>query len=220
MQKIDFRLNAIVDSSLQGNLSHMARIAALNGATIIQYRDKQNSTRMMIEIATSIIKAISETNIPLVINDRIDVALAVGAHGVHLGENDPEPNIARRILGPTAIIGRTVKNDLDAQIAIESPINYACIGGIFETTSKYNPNPPIGVDGFKKLYTKIKKARPDLPIGAISGINKQRAPLLIQAGADGIAIISAIFSTSDIAISTRSFREIIDTTLERKNHDC
>lgn len=216
MTKVDYSLNAIVDGSLRevGPLPELAAIATSNGATIIQYRDKQASTRAMIENAIAIREAIAGSGVPLVINDRIDVAMAAGAHGVHLGRDDMPAATARQLLGANAIIGLTVKNVADADAAIAAPIDYACIGGVFETLSKDNPDPPVGLDGFAALRQRIAVARADLPIGAIAGIDVERTRAVVAAGASGVAVISAIFRADAIAQAARALRAAVDETLE------
>ncbi len=215
MPKVDFRLNAIVDGSLRsvGHLPDLARRAAESGATLIQYRDKQVSTRTMIDQAAAIRFALAGSGVPLVINDRIDVALAVDAEGVHLGRDDMDPAGARRLLGPGAIIGVTVKNQADADAALAAPIDYACIGGVFETLSKHNPEPPVGLDGFAALRRRIKAGRPGLPVGAIAGIDLDRARQVVRAGADGVAVISALFQAEDISAAATALRRAVDETL-------
>jgi thiamine-phosphate pyrophosphorylase len=218
MTKVDYRLNALVDGSLTdiAPLPELARIAAENGATLIQYRDKTASTRLMIERAKDILAALKTSGVPLVVNDRVDVALAAGAAGVHLGADDMDAETARSLLGETAIIGLTVKNSGDAARAAAAPVDYACIGGVFETVSKINPDMPVGIDGFRTLRAALRQQRPDLPVGAIAGIDLARTPEVIAAGADGIAVISAIFRADDIAEVTRSFRETVDAALAEK----
>lgn len=212
MNRVDYRLNAIVDGALRpvGKLAELAGIAARSGATIIQYRDKDASTRQMIAEAEAIRAALAGTGVPLVVNDRVDVALAAGAHGIHIGRDDMDAATARRLLGPDAIIGLTVKNEADADAAIAAPIDYACIGGVFETLSKHNPDPPVGLDGFRTLRERIRAAKPDLPVGAIAGIDTVRAGEVVRAGASGIAVISAIFRADDIAAATRELRAAVD----------
>ena len=220
MSKVDYRLNAIVDGSLRdvGDLATLARIAADNGATIIQYRDKQASTRELVGQARAIRMALAGTGVPMVINDRVDVALAAGADGVHLGRDDLDPATARRLLGPDAIIGLTVKNDADADAVLAAPVDYACIGGVFETLSKRNPDPPVGLEGFSRLRIRMLPARPDMPVGAIAGIGLARAVDVIRAGASGVAVISGIFRAPDIAASTRAMRQAVDAALKESKH--
>lgn len=213
---VDYRLNALVDASLTdiAPLADLAAMAACNGATIIQYRDKHATTGKMIEQAKLIIEALKPTGVPLVINDRVDVALASGADGVHLGADDMDADTARRLLGPGAIIGLTVKNTLDAERAALAPADYACIGGVFETISKVNPDAPVGLNGFQQLRSYLKQARPEMPVGAIAGITLERVGPVIAAGADGVAVISALFRAPDIATTTENFRNQIDAALE------
>ncbi|MEK1886726.1 MAG: thiamine phosphate synthase [Phyllobacterium sp.] len=219
MPKVDFRLNAIVDVDAIGSekdLGILALAAVRGGATIIQYRDKNSPTRLMVERGRRIRDALRETGIPLVVNDRVDVALAVGADGVHVGRDDMLVGDARRLLGPDAIIGLTVKSEADAEAAIAGDIDYACIGGLFETPAKHNPDGPIGFDGYSRLAQIIRVRKPDLPIGAIAGIDLQRTAPAIGAGADGIAVISAIFRQHDPEGSARTLREAVDRALEAR----
>lgn len=215
MNRIDYRLNAIVDGSLWdiGALPALASLAARNGATIIQYRDKNAPTRLMIETAQAIREALAGSGVPFVVNDRVDVALASGADGVHLGREDMAAETARSLLGPQAIIGLTVKNTADAERAIAAPIDYACIGGVYETLSKNNPDAPLGIDGFTSLRAHIRVARPDLPVGAIAGIDAARAGTIVQAGADGVAVIAGIFRSQDMESATRNLRVAVDRAL-------
>jgi thiamine-phosphate pyrophosphorylase len=216
MIKVDYRLNALVDASLLdvADLAVLAKHAADHGATLIQYRDKTASTRMMIERAEAIKAALGASGVPFVVNDRVDVALAAGADGVHLGADDMDPETARRLLGPDAIIGVTVKTPADAERAGQAPVDYACIGGVFETLSKVNPDPPVGLDGLKRLRETIRGLNPTLPVGAIAGITLDKVPSVIAAGADGIAAISALFRAPDISASVRDFRSMIDKSLK------
>lgn len=215
MNKVDYRLNAIVDGGLRdvGELAELAALAAQNGATVIQYRDKDASTRAMVAQAAAIREALAGSGAPLLVNDRIDVALAAGADGVHLGRDDMEAQTARRLLGPDAIIGLTVKNAADAAIAATAPIDYACIGGVFATLSKVNPDAPVGLDGFAALRARIAASRPDLPVGAIAGVDVARAGEVVRAGASGVAVIAGIFRAQDIAAATRALRQAVDAAL-------
>ncbi|MBD9374610.1 thiamine phosphate synthase [Rhizobium sp. ARZ01] len=216
MTKIDYRLNALVDAGLTavGPLPQLANLAASNGATLIQYRDKTASTRTMIETARAICEALAGSGVPLVVNDRVDVALAAGADGVHLGADDMDAETARRLLGPNAIIGLTVKNAADAERAGRAPVDYACIGGVFETLSKVNPDPPVGIEGFASLRAQLRALNPALLVGAIAGIDLDRIPSVINAGADGVAVISAIFRAPDIAAAARALRASVDAGLD------
>ena len=215
MPDVDYRLNAIVDFDAIGparDLGAMALAAARGGATIIQYRDKNSPTRQMVERARTIHAALRGTGVPLVVNDRIDVALASGVEGVHVGREDMLVADARRLLERDRIIGLTVKNEDDARAALDGDIDYACIGGLFETPTKHNLS-PIGFDGFRRLAALIRQGKPELPIGAIAGIGLARTPQAIEAGADGVAVISAIFRQPDAEAAARQLREAVDAAL-------
>jgi thiamine-phosphate pyrophosphorylase len=218
MNRIDLRLYAIVDTDNLGaeNLAAFAGAAARNGATVMQYRDKHSGTRLLVERARAIHAALAGTGVPLLVNDRIDVALAAGVEGVHIGRDDMGAADARRLLGPDAIIGLTVKNEADAKAAIDAPIDYACIGGVFLTLSKDNPDAPVGLDGFRKLAGLIRAARPDMPIGAIAGMTLETAPETIRAGADGIAAIGALFKSGRVPEAVRAMRAAIERALEER----
>lgn len=215
MPDIDLRLYAIVDADNLGteNLAGYAAEAARNGATLVQYRDKQSDTRRLIERARAIHAALKGTGVPLLVNDRVDVALAAGAEGVHIGRDDMEPQDARRLLGPDAIVGLTVKMAEDARTAIAAPIDYACIGGVFATLSKNNPDAPVGLEGLAALAGIIRAARPGLPVGAIAGITLATAPQAIAAGADGVAAIGVLFKSGNVAQAVRSMRATVDRAL-------
>lgn len=218
MTPLDYRLNPIIDAGvLHGaDLPALARQAAQGGATLMQYRDKEATSRMMVERANAIGKALAGTGVPFVVNDRVDVALAAGADGVHLGSDDMRPDEARRLLGAGAIIGLTVKNEIDARIAATVPIDYACVGGVFGTLSKNNPDPPLGLEGLSRLVATIRESRPDLPVGAIAGIELARVAQVIAAGADGVAAISAIFKSADPKAAAQAFRGAVDEALTRR----
>ncbi len=137
-------------------------------------------------------EALTSTGLPLLVNDRVDVALAVGADGVHLGQDNMHPADARRLLGPRAIIGLTVKTTDQADELFRLPVDYACIGGVFATVSKNNPAPPVGLDGLSHIAFRARLAG-SLPVGAIAGIDHGNAASVIAAGVGGVAMISALF---------------------------
>lgn len=207
----DHRLYAIIGPEhAQGvALIEMVRAAARGGITLLQYRDKHNETRAMVDIARALKDALAGTAIPLLINDRVDVALAAEADGVHLGQSDMHPADARRLLGPSAIIGWTLKTHDHAQALSAMPVDYATIGGVYATTSKDNPDPPLGLAGFASVL-KTARAASTIPIGAIAGIDATNAAALMQTGADGVAVISAIFKTPDPEHAARHLRGVID----------
>ena len=213
----DLRLYAIVDPEHAGGhaLPVLARRVAEGGATLVQLRDKKSETRAMVEQARAIKAALAPLRVPLLINDRVDVALAAGADGVHVGQEDMAVADARRLLGPQAIIGLSVKTLAHAQAAPLEQLSYVAIGGVFPTTSKDNPT-HIGAEGLRKLAAAVRARASGFPICAIAGITEGNTPDVIAAGADGIAVISALSATPDPAAAARKLRNVIDTALQKR----
>jgi thiamine-phosphate pyrophosphorylase len=212
---VDLRLYALVDPDVSGghDLADLSRRVAQGGATLVQLRDKHGSTLRMIEEARAIKQALAGTFVPLLINDRVDVALASGADGVHVGWDDMPVAEARRLLGREAIIGLSIKTPEQVAKAPLDLLDYVCIGGVFQTSSKDNKEPPVRPDGFTKLTTLVRARAPNLPVGAIAGIDQSNAATVIAAGADGIAVISALSVTPDPAAAAARLRTIVDDGL-------
>lgn len=215
MKPVDLRLYCIVDPERAGgrDLAEVAAAAARGGATLIQYRDKLATGRLMVERARAIRAALAGSGVPLLVNDRVDVALAAGADGVHLGQGDLHPNDARRLLGPGAVVGVTVKTTAHADELYRFTADYACIGGVFATASKDNPDPPIGLDGLARVAFRARLASSGVPVGAIAGIDETNAASVIGAGADGIAVIGAVVASPDPEGAARRLRGIVDGAL-------
>jgi thiamine-phosphate pyrophosphorylase len=213
--KVDIRIYAVLDPArCRGRpLGEMAEAAARGGATLLQYRDKSGSTRSLIERALEIGRALAPFDVPLLINDRVDVALAAGCAGIHVGAEDMPATDARRLLGPESIIGCTVHSAEEADAVQAGGIDYASVGGVFATASKHNPQAPIGLEGVRSLIARL----PDLPICAIAGIDQDNAADVIAAGADGIAVISDIFMADDVTAATQRLRGIVDAALGQRS---
>ena len=220
--KVDLRLNAIVDPERAGgrDLAELARLCAEGGATLVQLRDKVSETRAMVEEARAIKKALAAFAVPLVVNDRVDVALAAGADGVHVGQDDMAAADARRLLGQTAIIGLSVKNVAEAEAAPVALINYVGSGGVYVTGSKQQNNPPIGPEGLARIIAVLRgrtqKQNKELPVCGIAGIDAGNAGAVIAAGADGVAVISALSLAPDPAAAARALRQIVDAMLAKR----
>ena len=215
---VDLRLYALVDPDRSGghDLADLSRSLAQGGATLLQLRDKTGSTKRMIEQARAIKQALSGTSVPLLVNDRVDVALAAGADGVHIGWDDMPVADARRLLGREAIIGLSLKTREQVQAAPFDLLDYVCIGGVFETTSKDNPDQPVGVGGFAQLAAMVRARAPQIPVGAIAGIDENNAADVMTAGADGIAVISALSLSQNPAQAAARLRAIVDRGLDRR----
>lgn len=209
---VDLSLYVLVDPAVSGKkpLDELAGQAARGGATLIQLRDKSGSTQTLIDEAISIRRALAPMKVPLIVNDRIDVAQAAGADGVHIGREDMDAREARRLLGPRAIIGVSIKNESDITEMPAGVVDYACVGGVFTTTSKNNPDPPVGIEGLKRLLRLVRERAPGIPVGAIAGIDEKNAEDVIRAGADGIAVISAVIAASDPQSAAQRLRAIVD----------
>ncbi|HWK96411.1 MAG TPA: thiamine phosphate synthase [Pseudolabrys sp.] len=211
---LDLRLYALVDPAVAGGRSLPALAALIaESATLVQLRDKHGSTRVMIEEARDIMAVLRPRGVPLLINDRVDVALASGAQGVHIGWDDMEVADARRLLGPEAIIGLSIKTVEQAAAAPLELLNYVAIGGVYATTSKDNVSTPIGTEGLRDLAGVIRGRKPGFPICAIAGITAQNAGDVIAAGVDGVAVISALSMANDPAQAAREMRSAVDGAL-------
>jgi thiamine-phosphate pyrophosphorylase len=216
--KADLRLYALVDPQRAGGhgLPDLARRVVAGGATLVQLRDKLGSTREMVERARAIKAAIAGSGVPLLVNDRVDVALAAGADGVHVGPDDMAPADARALLGPDAIVGLSVKTVAQAEAAPLHLLDYVCIGGVFATVSKDNTSAPIGVDGMRPILAAVRARSADFPAGAIAGIDASNAAEVVAAGVDGVAVISALSLPADPAAAARTLRGIVDRALAER----
>lgn len=214
---VDLRLYALVDPQRAGgySLADLAAKVVQGGATLVQLRDKLGGTRDMVERARAIKAALAGSGVPLLINDRVDVALAAGAAGVHVGWDDMEPKDARALLGPKAIIGLSINSAERARAAPLDLIDYVAVGAVYATSSKDNPNPPKGVEGARALAD-IIRGRAKMPVGAISGIDGSNAAAVIAGGFDGVAVISALSITPDPAAAARRLRAVVDAGLAQR----
>ena len=217
--KVDVRLNAIVDPERANgrSLADLTRMVVAGGATLVQLRDKHGSTRQMIEQARAILAALAGTGVPLVVNDRVDVALVAGADGVHVGQDDMRVEDARRLLGPAAIIGLSINTVALAHAAPIGLLDYVGAGGVYVTTSKDNPDRPIGVAGLRDIVAAFRARKPDLPVCGIAGIDAANAAPVIAAGADGVAVISALSMKSDPQAAARELRSVVDAALKARS---
>lgn len=212
---VDLRLYALLDPAQRGrrDLSELARL--IGGATtLVQLRDKHGTTRGMIEAAKAIKAALP--HVPLLINDRVDVALAAKADGVHVGWDDMEAADARRLLGKNAIIGLSLKTVAQANAAPLEHLDYVAIGGVFATRSKDNPDAPVGLTGLREIAAIVRKRAPRMPITAIAGIDASNAADVIAAGADGIAVISAVSLAHDPKAAAQELRGIVDRAIAQR----
>lgn len=213
----DLRLYALLDPAVAGGRSLAALAASIvESATLVQLRDKHGSTRQMIEEARELRAVLEPRNVPLLINDRVDVALAAEADGVHIGQDDMAPKDARLLLGRRAIIGLSVKTITQAKAAPLDLLDYVAVGGVYGTTSKDNTAAPIGIDGLRAVVETLRARDRNYPICAIAGINAANTPDVIAAGVDGVAVISALSLTPDPQEAAQNLRAVVDSALERR----
>jgi len=164
-------------------------------------REKTASTRDFVTLACALNDLLTPLGVPLVINDRIDVALACGAQGVHLGQSDMSPEHARRVLPPEVFIGWSVETPDDVQRAVSLPVDYLGVSPVFATPTKTDTAPPWGMDGLRQV-----RALTRLPLVAIGGIHVGNAAQVLAAGADGLALVSALCSADDPCAAAQAFQ--------------
>lgn len=208
MNPVDPRLYLVLGPDDCADPAEVAAAAVAGGVTLVQLRAKQASSREFLALARRTLDALAGSGVPLLINDRVDIALAAGAAGVHIGQDDLPAAEARRLLGRDAIIGLTVRSRAEAETAPLELLDYVSIGGVFATRSKDNPDPPIGLRGLAEIATLLRR-RGDLPLCAIAGIDTDRAGAVLGAGVDGIAVVSAITAAADPVQAARELRALL-----------
>ncbi|MEJ5349131.1 MAG: thiamine phosphate synthase [Desulfosoma sp.] len=205
---LDLSLYLITDARIIGSRSLEALVegALRGGATVLQYREKNKSTRAMVKEAMTLAALCRRYGVTFIINDRIDVALAVDADGVHLGQDDMPLPLARRLLGADRIIGVTVHNPEEIREAQEHGADYLSLAPVFATTTKPDHQKPLGIDGLKKLMTWV-----ECPAVAIGGINAQNIRDVLLTGVDGVCVVSAVLAQDDPELAARTLRSLMPT---------
>ncbi|MCS7282230.1 MAG: thiamine phosphate synthase [Anaerolineae bacterium] len=206
---INWSLYVITDSKLSRGRSHLEviRAAIAGGATVVQYREKEGTTRRMIEEARALRELTRQAGVLFIVNDRVDIALAVDADGVHVGQDDMPASLARKLMGPGKIVGVSVDNLEQALQAERDGADYVGAGPIFATPTKPDAAPPIGLEGLAEICRGVS-----IPVIAIGGINAENAGTVIAAGAAGIAVVSAVVAAPDVEAAARRLREIVERT--------
>ena len=203
----------ITDTYLSG-LSHAEQVARLieGGASLIQLRDKHAAPRDFYREAAAALQIAHDHNARLIINDRVDIALALKADGVHLGQADMPAAAARRLLGPDAIIGFSTHNPAQAKLATALPVDYLAFGPIFQTSTKENPDPVIGLPALRELGS----GKGALPLVAIGGITLGNAVEALEAGADAVAMIAELLA--DPMMIAENMSKMLDLTCVLPNN--
>ena len=191
--------------SLGRNLLDVVSAAVAGGVTVVQLREKHSSTREFVELGRAVAGLLNPMNIPLLINDRVDVALAVNADGVHVGQSDMDPVTTRLLMGPDAIIGLSVESVEDAVVAEKFDVDYLGISPVFATKTKTDISHRLGLNGVRKIRS-ISRHK----LVGIGGIYTGNAGDVMEAGAHGIAVVSAICAADDPKGAARRLREEIE----------
>lgn len=191
---VDWSLYLVTDGDLAGGRDLCAIVSAAvdGGVSVVQLREKESSTRALVDHAHALHEILRPAGIPLIINDRLDVALAVGAEGVHVGQSDMPWQTARRLMGPEALIGVSVETLEQALQLGGCDIDYLGVSPVFSTPTKTDTGTPWGLEGLRTL-----RARTSHKLVAIGGISAANAREVVEAGADGVAVVSAICAAAD-----------------------
>ncbi len=207
-RNIDWSLYLVTDRDITGDRSLVELVmeAVRGGVTAVQLREKRCSTREFVELARQLMPALNERNVPLIINDRVDVALAAGACGVHIGQSDMPYDDARRVLGPRAVIGLSVETPEQAEEAERLDVDYLGVSPIFSTPTKTDTTSEWGLEGLRQLRQRSRHK-----LVAIGGLNASNAAEVIRAGADGIALVSAISAAADPCAAAGGIRRAISS---------
>lgn len=194
MKHFDLSLYLVLDPLLCAGIGMVetARSAVAGGATIVQLRDKHASTASMIETGLALKQALAGTSARLIVNDDIEAAIAIGADGLHIGQDDMDARTARRLIGPDMILGLSVETEALAAAIDPALVDYAGIGPVFATLTKPDHKQPIGFAGLARMIDLCP-----VPSVAIGGLKAGHAAEALLAGADGIAVVSAICGTLD-----------------------
>lgn len=205
------RLHVITDTSVQSRHGHvdLARLVLGAGATTVQYRRKDASTRVMLGEAAAIRELCLRHRASLIVNDRADVALACDAHGVHLGADDLPLSLARTLLGPARAIGGSADSGDEAAALAAAGADYAGIGPVFGTRSKGDTGPVLGLDGLRAAVTRAAEAPAPIPLIAIGGITLDNVAAVLETGVHGVAVLSAICADPDPAAATARFLALV-----------
>jgi thiamine-phosphate pyrophosphorylase len=189
------KLYAVVDAGCFApdlsltTLTNFARELAAAGVTLIQYRNKFGNTREILSHARELKRALPP-EVTLFLNDRADLAIAAGFHGVHVGQDDLTPEAARLVVGPDMFVGTSTHNAKQLQMADAAPVDYLAIGPIFATKSKLNPDPIVGLEGLREIRKLTSK-----PLVAIGGITRENCRSVLDAGADSVAVIADLLES-------------------------
>jgi len=212
-KQFDFSLYLVTDQklSLGRPIEDVVRAAVKGGVTAVQIREKESTTKEFIKLAHNLQNILKPQGVPLIVNDRIDIALAVDADGIHIGQTDMPYYEARRLVGNDMVIGLSVETMEQAIEAENLDVDYISVSPVFLTPTKHDATNEWGLEGLRKLRSQSRKL-----LIAIGGINSSNAKAALESGADGIAVVSAICSAADPESASRRLGEIIEQTRKEK----
>jgi len=198
---IDYSLYLVTDAGLSRGRTHAEVLTAAvrGGVSVVQYREKSGTTRRMVEEARVLRELCRAAGVPFIVNDRIDVALAVDADGVHVGQDDMPASRARELIGRGKILGVSAGTPEEARIAERDGADYIGASPIFATPTKPDAPAPMGIEGLRLLARAVS-----IPVVAIGGMNEHNARSIIEAGAAGVAVVSAIVGAEDVEAAARN----------------
>jgi thiamine-phosphate pyrophosphorylase len=201
-----YLLHLVTNRTLAGgrSLVEVVREGVAGGVTCVQLREKECSTREFLHEARLLVELLKPLDVPLIINDRVDIALAVGADGVHLGQTDMPISYARQLGPPEWIVGVSAESIEDAIRAEEEGADYIGVSPVFSTSTKIDTSPPLGLEGLARIRAVVR-----LPLVAIGGIHCGNGRDVILAGADGLAVVSAIVAAESPKAAAASLRQVI-----------
>ncbi len=213
-ETVDYTLYLVTDRGLSRGrpTTEVVGWAIQGGVTVVQLREKGVDTREFVEEALAVRRLLRDREIPLIVNDRIDVALAVSADGVHLGQRDMPIAMARKILGPDKIIGISAESVDDAVAAEKAGADYLGVSPIYATPTKTDTAAALGLAGLRRVREAV-----DLPLVGIGGLNAKNAAAAIRHGADGVAVVSAIVSADDPEKAARELFQIVSGVRNRQS---
>jgi thiamine-phosphate pyrophosphorylase len=200
---VNYTLYLVTDAGLSRGRpnAEVAEAAIRGGVTVVQYREKSASTRRMLEEARELRQICRAAGVPFIVNDRVDIALAVDADGVHVGQDDMPASLARRLIGKARILGVSAGNVEEARRAAADGADYIGASPVFATATKPDAPPAMGVEGLRKMAGAVS-----IPVVAIGGMNVENAASILAAGAAGLAVVSAIVGADDVEAAAKAIR--------------
>jgi thiamine-phosphate pyrophosphorylase len=192
-------------------IAFIVEAAVRSGVTAVQLREKNCPTREFVQLGRELKQILAPLQVPLIVNDRVDIALAMGADGVHLGQQDMDYESARRLLGPGAIIGLSIETVEQARAAAPLDADYLGVGPVFPTVTKTDAAPPLGLAALEEVRAISRHI-----LVAIGGIGAGNAAQAIHSGADGVAVVSALCAADDPEQAARGLRQSIDAALRTR----